>query len=128
MEAPTQPAESQMTISAQPIEETAMNSFTWPEWLMGEQLKVVGTSNQTPQHEDKVQIPSSPRKKPAAEIILPHIPTGVHVEPELLGHVEKLKYSEHDVSDETKFSELAQRLIMQTITVNQLGETIIQPH
>jgi len=54
----------------------------------------------------------SPRKKLVAQIILPHIPAGIQVEPEILGHVGKLKYSYHDVSDETKFLELAQRVFM----------------
>jgi hypothetical protein len=35
-------------------------------------------------------IPSSPRKKPAVEIVLPHIPEGVQVETELLGHLGSL--------------------------------------
>jgi hypothetical protein len=47
---------------------------------------------------------------------------------ELLGHVRKLKYFDRDVTDETKFPELAQRVFMQTIVVNQLGEMISQPH
>jgi hypothetical protein len=91
---------------------------------MGEQLEVVGTLNQPPQQEDKVQIPSSPHKKSTTEIDLPHIPVGVQVESELLGHVRKLKYSDHDLSDETNFPELAQRVFMKTITINQLGEMI----
>jgi hypothetical protein len=117
-----------MTISGQPAEETTTNASAWPEWMMGEQPKVVGTLNQPLQQKYRVQIPSSPHKKPVVEIILPHIPTGVQVESELLGHVRKLKYSDHDVSDETKFPELAQRVFMQTITVNQIGEMISQTH
>jgi hypothetical protein len=126
--ATVQPDESQAPSLGQPTEETTGTTSAWPEWLMGEQSEVVGTSNQPPQQEDRVQIPSSPRKKPAAEIVLPCIPDGVQVEPQLLGQVGKLKYSDHDVSDETKFPELAQRVFMQTITVNQLGEMISQPH
>jgi hypothetical protein len=60
--------------------------------------------------------------------VLPCIPEGVQVEPQLLGHVGKLKYSDHDVSDDTKYPELAPRVYMQNIVVNQLGETISQPH
>jgi hypothetical protein len=106
LEAPAQPVESQMTISGQPVEEITANASAWPKWLMGKQLEVVGTSNQPSQQEDRIQIPISPRKKPAVEIILPRIPVGVQVELELLGHVKKLKYSDHGVSDETKFLEL----------------------
>jgi hypothetical protein len=60
--------------------------------------------------------------------VLPCIPKGVQVEPQLPGHVGKLKYSNHDVSDDTKYPELASIFFMQNIVVNQLGETIIQPH
>jgi hypothetical protein len=95
--------ELQMTISGQRIEGTTTNSLTWLEWLMGEQLEVDETLKQPPQQKDRVQILSSPCKKPAAEIVLPRIPAGIQVEPELLGHVRKLKYFDHDVSDETKF-------------------------
>jgi hypothetical protein len=45
-----------------------------------------------------------------------------------LAHIGKLKYSYHDVSDETKYLELAPRVFMQNIVVNQLGEMISQPH
>jgi hypothetical protein len=72
-------------------------------------------------------IPSSPRKKLAAEIVLPRIPEGVQVWSQLLGYVGKLKYFNHDISDETKYPELASRVFMQNIVVNQLGETISQP-
>jgi hypothetical protein len=73
-------------------------------------------------------IPSSPRKKLAIEIVLPCILEGVQVEPQLLGHVRKLKYSDYDVSDETKYPKLAPRFFMHNIVVNQLGETISQPY
>ena len=60
--------------------------------------------------------------------MLPCIPDGVQVYPQLLGHIRKLKYSDHDVSYETKYPKLAPRVFMQNIVVNQLGETISQPH
>jgi hypothetical protein len=50
------------------------------------------------------------------------------VDPQLLGHVGKLKYSDHDVADDTKYPELAPQVFMQKIVVNQLRETITQPH
>jgi hypothetical protein len=56
--------------------------------------------------------------------VLPRIPEGVQVEPQLLGQVGKLKYSDHDVSDDTKYPELVPRVFMQKIEVNQLGEMI----
>jgi hypothetical protein len=45
-----------------------------------------------------------------------------------MGHIGKIKYFDHDVSDETKYPELASRVFMKNIVVNQLGEMIIQPH
>jgi hypothetical protein len=126
--AEVKPDKSQVPSLGQPIEETTGTTSAWPEWLTGEKPGIVGTSNQPPQQEDRVQIPSSPHKKPTAEIVLPHIPDGVQVDPQLLGHIGKLKYSDHDVSDETKYPELALRVFMQNIVVNQLGEMISQPH
>jgi hypothetical protein len=122
------PDELQVPSLGHPTKETTGNTSAWPKWLTGQQLGAVGTLYQPPQQEDKVLIPSSPRKKSAAEIVLPRIPEGVQVESQLLGHVGKLKYSNHDVSDETKYLELAPRFFMHNIVVNQLGETISQPH
>jgi hypothetical protein len=102
--------------------------LAWPEWLTKKKLGIVGTSYQPPQPEDKIMIPSSPHKKSATKIMLPHIPEGVKVEAHLLGHIGKLKYSNHDVSNDTKYPELAPRDFMQNIVVNQLGETINQLH
>jgi hypothetical protein len=50
------------------------------------------------------------------------------VDPQLLGHVRKLKYSDHEVADETKYPELAPHVFMHKVVVNQLRETITQPH
>jgi hypothetical protein len=101
---------------------------TWVEWMAKEQLEAAGTLSQPLQQEEQIQIPRSPRKKLTAEIVLPCIPEGVQVDPQLLGHVGKLKYSDHDVEDETKYPKLAPQVFMQKIVVNQLGETITQPH
>jgi hypothetical protein len=60
--------------------------------------------------------------------VLPCIPEGVQVDPQLLGHVEKLKYSDHDILDETKYPKLVPMVFMHNIVVNQLGEMISQPH
>jgi hypothetical protein len=107
-----EPDESQMTILEHPAGETTEYVSAWPGWVIEEQPKAVGTSSQPPQQKDKIQIPSSPRKKPAVEIVLPCIPAGVQVGPKLLGHVGKLKYSDHGVEDEAKFLELAQRVFI----------------
>jgi hypothetical protein len=60
--------------------------------------------------------------------VLPRIPDGVQVDLQLLGHIRKLKYFDHDVSDETKYPKLAPRVFMKNIVINQLGEMINQPH
>jgi hypothetical protein len=60
--------------------------------------------------------------------VLPRIPKGVQVESQLLGHVGKLKYSDHDITNETRYPQLTPRVFMQNIVVNQLGEMISQPN
>jgi len=45
-----------------------------------------------------------------------------------LGHVGKLKFSDHDVVDERKYPELAPQVFMETIVVNPLRGTITKPH
>jgi hypothetical protein len=50
------------------------------------------------------------------------------VDPQLLGHVGKLSFSDHDVEYDTKYTELAPQVFMQKIVVNQLGQSITQPH
>jgi hypothetical protein len=44
------------------------------------QLKVVETSNQPTQSKDSIQILSSPRKKPTADIVLRRTLKGIHVD------------------------------------------------
>jgi hypothetical protein len=46
---------------------------------------------------------------------------------DLLGHIDKLKYSDHDVADADKFLEFAKRVYMETVGVNSVGEPIDQP-
>jgi hypothetical protein len=123
-----EPNESQMTISDHPTEGTVEDVSSWLEWYTEEQPEAAGTSSQPPPpQKDKIQIPRSPRKKPATEIILPWIPDGVQVGPDLLGYIGKLKYSDHDVADEDKFLELAKRVYMETVGTNPFGEPISQP-
>jgi hypothetical protein len=119
--AAVEPDKSQTTISEHPAGQIIDDVLVWSEWHTEGQSKLVGILSQPPQSRDKIQIPSSPRKKPAVEILLPCIPAGVHVGPELLGHVGKLKYSDHDVANEAKFLELAQRVFIQTIGTTHLG-------
>jgi hypothetical protein len=127
-ESAIEPDESQRTISDHPVGGMVEDVSDWPEWHTEEQPKVVGTSSQQPlAKKDKIQIPRSPHKKPAAKIILLRIPEGVQVGPDLLGHIGKLKYSDQDVADEDKFLEIAKRVFLQTMGTNQVGEPIEQP-
>jgi hypothetical protein len=46
---------------------------------------------------------------------------------DLLGHIKKLKYSDHDVADTDKFLEFAKRVYMETVGINSIGEPMDQP-
>jgi hypothetical protein len=48
------------------------------------------------------------------------------VESILLGHIEKIKYSDHDVVDTDKFLEFSKRVYLDTMGVNLVGEQIDQ--
>jgi hypothetical protein len=83
-ESTVEPDESQMTISDHPQEGTTEDVTGQPEGHTEEQPEAAGTSSQPPpSKKDKIQIPRSPHKKPVAEIILPCIPAGVQVGPDL---------------------------------------------
>jgi hypothetical protein len=45
----------------------------------------------------------------------------------MLGHVEKLRYSDHDVMDTDKFPEFAKKVYLQTVGIGPFGEPINQP-
>jgi hypothetical protein len=49
------------------------------------------------------------------------------VKSELLGHIDKLKYSNHDVANIEKFSEFAKRVYLETVGTNLVREPIDQP-
>jgi hypothetical protein len=44
-----------------------------------------------------------------------------------LGHVEKLKYSDHNIAYEDKFLELAKRVYMETVGMSRFGELLDHP-
>jgi hypothetical protein len=112
------------SFSAEPTGEMGK---AWEEWMVKQQPRVAGTLNQPTQQKERIQIPSSPRKKPAAEIVLPRTPKGIQVDSQLLGHVRKLKFSDHDIADERKYLDLAPQVFMETIVVNPLRGTITKP-
>jgi hypothetical protein len=60
-------------------------------------------------------------------IVFPHIPEGVWVKSDLLGYVEKLKYSDHDVTDTDKFLEFTKKVYLQTVGLDAFGELVNQP-
>jgi hypothetical protein len=45
----------------------------------------------------------------------------------LLGHVEKLRYSDHDVTDTDKFPEFSKKFYLDTVGIGHFGEPINQP-
>jgi hypothetical protein len=59
--------------------------------------------------------------------MLPRIPEGVQTTPTLLGCMEKLRYSDHDVADEGKFPEFAQQVYLDSIGIGPFGDPILQP-
>jgi hypothetical protein len=60
--------------------------------------------------------------------VLPRIPEGIQVDSQLLGHIGKIKFSDHDVADETKYLEILPQVFMETIVMNPLEGTITKPH
>jgi hypothetical protein len=49
------------------------------------------------------------------------------VKSDLLGYVEKLKYSDHDVTDTDKFPEFTKKVYLQTVGLDAFGEPVNQP-
>jgi hypothetical protein len=87
----------------------------------------VGSSSQPPPRKDKKMVPRSPCKQTAAKIVLLCIPEGVHVLANLLGYVEKLRYSYHYVMNTDKFLEFAKQVYLQIVGIGPFGELIHQP-
>jgi hypothetical protein len=67
-------------------------------------------SSQLPPLKDKKKVPRSPHRQPVATIVFPRIPEGVRVKVDLLGYVENLRYSDHDVMDTDKFLEFTKKV------------------
>jgi hypothetical protein len=86
-----------------------------------------GTSSQPPQWKGKHAVPRSPRKQTATTIFLSHIPEGVRIAGNMLGHVEKLRYSDHDVTKMDKFPEFAKKVYLHTVGIGPFGKPTNQP-
>jgi hypothetical protein len=52
---------------------------------------------------------------------------GVRIAGNMLGHVEKLRYSDHDVIDTDKFLEFSKKVYLETVGIGPFGEPINQP-
>jgi hypothetical protein len=87
----------------------------------------VGTSSQPPQRKGKQVVPRSPCRQATTTIVLPCILEGVRITGNMLGHMEKLRYSYHDVTDMDKFPEFAKKVYLQTMGIGPFGEPINQP-
>jgi hypothetical protein len=60
--------------------------------------------------------------------MLPHIPDVVVAVEDMLGKVEKLKYVDHDVTDTTKFPDLAQEIYLENKEeAGPSGKPILEP-
>jgi hypothetical protein len=70
----------------------------------------------------------SPCRQDATTIVLPHIPEGVQATPNLLGCMERLRYSDHDVADVDKFPEFARQVYLDSVGTGPFGDPILQPN
>jgi len=86
-----------------------------------------GTSSQPLPKKEKQQVPKTPRKQPIAAIVLPRIPEGVRVKSNLLGYVENIKYSDHDVTNTNKFLEFTKKVYLQIVGLDAFGKSVNQP-
>jgi hypothetical protein len=86
-----------------------------------------GTSSQPSQRKGKQPITRSPCKHTATSIVLPRITEGVHTTTNLLGCVEKLWYSDHDVTDVDKFREFSKQVYLDNVGIGPFDDPILQP-
>jgi hypothetical protein len=63
----------------------------------------------------------------ATTIVLSHILKWVQTMPNLFGCMEILWYSDHDVSNMDKFSELARHVYLENVGIGPFDDTILQP-
>jgi hypothetical protein len=66
-------------------------------------------------------------KQDATTIVFPRILEGVCVAANMLGHVEKLRYLDHDVTDKNKFPKFSKKVYLDTMGIGHFGEPITQP-
>jgi hypothetical protein len=85
------------------------------------------TSSQPPQWKVKQLVPRSPCKQGATTIVLSCIPEGVNIAGNMLGHVEKLRYSNNDMMDTKHFPEFSNKVYLQIVGIGTFDESINQP-
>jgi hypothetical protein len=59
--------------------------------------------------------------------MLPHILLGIKVLPDLLGCVDKMRYTEHNVKYTDKFLDLVQQVYLERKGVSLIGVPILEP-
>jgi hypothetical protein len=106
LEASFEPDEYQITILDHPPKGTVEDVTGWLKWYSDEQSIAIGTLSEPPRKKGKQQVPRSPHKQPVPTLVLSHIPNGVRVEEGFLGHIDKFKYSYHDLADPESFQNL----------------------
>jgi hypothetical protein len=60
-------------------------------------------------------------------IVMPKIPDGVKVDDEMIGGVNNMKYSDHDVADTIKFLDLVQHNYMECKGEGPSGAPLLEP-
>jgi hypothetical protein len=60
-------------------------------------------------------------------LVMPDIPDGVIIDEDMLGKVSQLKYADHDITDTTKFPELAPRKYLELKIDPVTNQTILVP-
>jgi hypothetical protein len=71
-----------------------------------------GNSIHPPQKRDKQKVPRSPCRQLTVTIVFPCITEGVRIKAYLLGHVEKLKFFDHDVMGTEKLPEFSKKVYL----------------
>jgi hypothetical protein len=99
----------------------------WLEAYADDRTMEAGTSSQPPQRKGKQPIARSLRRQAATTVVLLRIPEGEQAMPDLLGCVEKLRYSDHDVVDMDKFPEFARQVYLDNVGTGPFGDPILQP-
>jgi hypothetical protein len=94
-----------------------------------EDIAAVGVSS--PQGKKKAREESSVQgiKRTQAElaIVIPKIPEGVKVDDEMVGGLDTIKYSDHDVADAVKFPDLAPQNYLESRGEGPSGVPLLDP-